>query len=70
MSEERRTYKDFNLRIGVYWIYWKGGGRSVASVGQDQAGRYWYAPANWLSVPWLDWSKVERVELIQENTFD
>lgn len=35
------------LPLGVYRIYWVGGGTSVASVGQLHNGARWIAPANW-----------------------
>jgi hypothetical protein len=37
------------LPLGVYRIHWKGGGTSVASVGQLHNGTRWIAPANWTS---------------------
>lgn len=54
--------------VGVYRIWWKEDpdGYSVAAVGRDNAGRLWLAPSNWINgIPWLDWSLVERVELIE-----
>ena len=55
------------LQPGVYRLHWTGGMSSVASVGQDSTGRTWYAPANWVTVPWYDWSKVASVELIEPS---
>lgn len=54
-----------SLPVGVYRLYWDGGGSSVASVGCDARGKRWYAPANWVTVPWFDWSKVASVEMIE-----
>jgi hypothetical protein len=68
---EIRTYRDTRLEFGVYRIYWKNPDPeappySVGSVGHDREGRYWLAPANWIGgVPTFDWSKVDRVELIE-----
>lgn len=52
------------LPVGVYRLYWVGGDWSVAAVGQDSQGNAWFAPANWVTVPWFDWSIVQSVEPI------
>lgn len=53
------------MRHGVYRIYWKCGGSSVASVGFDKTGWNWFAPANWCGgVPCFDWSKVRKEKLL------
>lgn len=58
------------LSLGVYRIFWKSGGCSVASVGQLHNGDRWIAPANWTSefprtMGVVDyWKMIERVELI------
>lgn len=59
--EEARKLVD-----GVYHVWWKRGGRSVASIGHNINGDAWIAPANWLSIDvyGLHWKTVERVELI------
>ncbi len=49
----------------VYRLYWNDGSSSVAAVGQDAAGRYWFAPANWINVPSFDWGGVKALSLIQ-----
>lgn len=36
-----------NLKRGLYEIYWKSGGSSLAAVGYDPAGNNWIAPSNW-----------------------
>lgn len=36
-----------NCKLGVYRIWWKSGGSSVASIGNDYNGNRWMAPANW-----------------------
>lgn len=65
------TKEDFNdLPHGVYRIFWKTGGQSVASVGSLSDGRRWLAPANWTSD--IDsgistseyWDEVRSVKLI------
>ena len=35
------------LPLGVYHIYWKKGGSSLASVGRTHSGKAWFAPCNW-----------------------
>jgi hypothetical protein len=58
------------MPLGVYRLFWRSGGHSVASVGMGHDGTRWMAPANWLAAP-ADraanlryWRQVERVELI------
>ena len=53
-----------NLPHGIYRLYWKQGGSSVASVGSLADGTRWFAPSNWINVPSTDWSNVSYVELI------
>lgn len=68
------TFDPSNLKHGSYYIYWKSGGRSVATVGSLHDGRRWYAPSNWTSKSSnsfgsIDWESVEKVELIAENSY-
>ena len=62
--------KEFKVRElvnGVYRIYWKSGGYSVASIGRLSNGDVWLAPSNWVK-PSLDiktWKSVKKVELIE-----
>ncbi len=50
------------LSSGLYEIYWKNGGSSLASVGQDENGSMWFAPTNWVaSIPCFDWSTAKSV---------
>jgi len=70
------------LPLGVYRIFWKSGGSSLAAVGNDYAGKRWFAPVNWIgfkvktydngfsagsTAPDSDWRSVARVELIAKN---
>lgn len=61
-------------KSGVYRLYWKSGGSSVAAVGMLYDGAKWYAPANWTlgavdadraHLTGTDWSRIERAELIE-----
>ena len=36
-----------NIPTGLYKIWWKSGGCSLASIGQDSDGNRWLAPTNW-----------------------
>ena len=64
------TRNDVNkLRHGLYRLYWKEGGSSLASVGSLYDGVRWYAPINWTNqsttgIACDNWRKVERVELL------
>lgn len=49
------------LNHGLYRLHWKEGGCSLASVGSNERGDRWYAATNWTTVPWFDWTKVQRV---------
>lgn len=49
------------LGLGLYILYWKTGGNSLASVGQNAAGNKWFSPVNWITVPGWDWSIVDKV---------
>lgn len=37
------------LLPGLYKLWWKSGGISLASVGLTHDGARWYAPTNWTS---------------------
>lgn len=58
----QRQVKD--LPHGLYILYWKTGGYSLASVGSDASGRRWFAPTNWITVPGFDWRMVKSTALI------
>ena len=36
-----------NCKHGLYKIYWKSGGSSLASIGSLSCGARWFAPTNW-----------------------
>ncbi len=55
------------LPHGVYRLFWKSGGSSLASVGSMPDGRRWMAPTNWISGSTARrgaWKKVERVGML------
>lgn len=36
------------LDVGLYVVFWKKGGRSLAAIGVGEDGQKWIAPANWV----------------------
>ena len=65
------------LKNGLYRIYWKTGGTSIAAVGITYSGKRWMAPTNWTcskedeekgysggSCRRSAWKAVKQVELI------
>jgi hypothetical protein len=55
------------LSLGLYKIYWKDGGWSLAAVGSLPNGDRWLAPTNWVSLAneySKEWRRVEKVEAI------
>lgn len=53
------------LEHGLYRLYWKDGGSSLAAVGSSVNGDRWIAPINWINVgTTLHWKLVDRAELL------
>jgi len=50
------------IKLGLYKLFWRSGGYSFASVGQDKSGSLWFAPCNWVNVPCFNWRNVLRIE--------
>lgn len=58
------TLKEFNkLPPGLYEIYWKTGGSSLAAIGNDEHGHRWLAPINWLSP--MEWASPYYIQHIR-----
>lgn len=62
------------LRHGLYEIFWKAGGSSLAAVGSTSGGLRWYAPTNWVSdnkecpaVASTNWRRVKSVSPFATN---
>ncbi len=58
------------LYHGLYRLYWKDGGSSLACVGSLHNGDRWFACTNWTShcthgIASTKWDLVERAELIE-----
>lgn len=45
MTKEKVT----KLKHGIYRVFWKSGGSSVASVGSTGSGKRWLAATNWIA---------------------
>lgn len=59
------------LHNGLYLLFWKDGGYSLAAVGRNEAGYAWYAPCNWITVPCTNWSKIDRAfPVLTQNGMD
>lgn len=71
MEYEVRTYTGFELKTreeilgcphGIYKVFWKSGGFSLAAVGSLHDGTRWFAPTNWTGK--------EKAELTLEKSLD
>ncbi len=58
------------LEHGLYKIWWKSGGHSLAAVGSLSNGKRWMAPTNWITVPsTTHWPIVKKVKLIRRFAY-
>lgn len=57
------------LKNGLYRVYWKDGGVSMASVGATPDGGRWLAPCNWThpTSDQIEWVNVKRMEYFQPH---
>lgn len=58
---------------GLYFIFWKSGGRSLASVGLLHNGDRWFAAHNWTGestskIASTSWRDVDCVWMIENGT--
>jgi hypothetical protein len=66
------TIKDAKkLNNGLYRIFWKGGGPSLASIGRLHDGTPWFAPTNWVSefakgIACTNWRMINFVQLLDK----
>lgn len=62
-----------SIKPGLYRVFWKTGGSSLAAVGMTADGGRWLAPTNWLA-PTTDqrhWEEdVDRLEAIDVPDLD
>lgn len=51
---------------GLYRVFWKSGGSSLAAIGVTDDGGRWLAPINWTkpSVAFTEWDHIERLERV------
>jgi hypothetical protein len=51
---------------GLYRVFWKSGGSSLASIGVTSDGGRWLAPINWVkpSDDFIEWDRIDRLERI------
>lgn len=54
---------------GLYRVYWKSGGTSLAAIGVTDDGGRWLAPINWLkpSVVFTEWDRIDKLERVVEG---
>lgn len=56
------------LEPGLYRLFWKQSGTSLAAVYQDREGVVWFVPTNWVSGPSRQWRLIEKVERLRSVT--
>lgn len=51
---------------GLYRVFWKSGGSSLASIGVTDDGGRWLAPTNWAkpTIPFTQWDRIARLDRI------
>lgn len=61
--------KEKPIKPGLYRVHWKSGGTSLAAVGVNREGRFWFAPTNWVGPGDLKdhMKSIERLEPIAVN---
>lgn len=54
---------------GLYRVFWKSGGSSLAAVGVTNDGGRWLAPINWIkpSTNFTEWDRIDHLERIVEG---
>lgn len=54
---------------GLFRVYWKSGGTSLAAVGITADGGRWLAPINWTapSCPFQEWDHIDHLERVVEG---
>lgn len=71
-KEIREMFRSFQPQLkqyGIYRLYWKSGGSSLAAVGGLSDGTLWFAPTNWTgkepgAIASIAWYSVERAMLL------
>jgi hypothetical protein len=65
----------YELNLGLYRIYWKRGGISLAAIGNNMYGNRWIAPTNWIHISdnseqiamLMIWKHIKKVEELETN---
>lgn len=54
---------------GLYRVYWKSGGTSLAAIGVTYDGGRWLAPINWTkpSIVFTEWDRIDKLERVVEG---
>lgn len=54
---------------GLYRIFWKSGGSSLAAIGITNDGGRWLAPINWTTpaAAFTDWAAIDHLERVVEG---
>lgn len=56
------------LKNGLFRVYWRSGGSSLAAIGTKPDGSKWIAPTNWVSGSAdFDWGDILEIESIEVN---
>lgn len=64
-----------SVRPGLYRIWWKSGGSSLAAIGMSYDGSWWVAPTNWVAAAVLplrddegraSWEDIASMDLIEK----
>lgn len=64
LTLKKKDYRE--IENGLYRVFWKKGGSSLAAVGTCIDGSRWLAPTNWVSATTVErhWRRISHVEQI------
>ena len=69
VGEPLNDFEVRGLKNGLYRVWWKSGGYSLAALGVNRDGSRWLAPSNWVApTDDPDWATVERMELVERRS--
>lgn len=61
----RAVAKPADIRFGLYRVFWKSGGSSMAAIGGDASGGRWIAPSNWIAPASLDAERLNSIACLE-----
>lgn len=67
MGDIRQSVDPATVKQGLYRIWWRSGGDSLAAVGIASNGDRWIAATNWVEHTSTNWSEVIRIEAIKDG---